>query len=284
MWRRWRCCRSSPRPGRPSSSAGGCRRPGAISCAARPCSSSRSATSARSCQDEPISRVKGNCGVGDAAGLDPALGPASTALGRDAGPAAGRQHHRRLLARRRASGATQPEAAYSFLSLMAIPPVSLWTVEHGWTGMNPGFHYQFLPPERRGAARRLRQGRLGPGRRQGLSPAPIMRPSPPRPCCPTCASAARPNTGRCWTPRLPAALGGRKTPAGGAGRRRGRLGARSPTASAGSSSSKPTGRPSAINPAVLTPAGTGRSDRPGRPSGGFRRRSAHDHSRRGPSW
>ncbi|MBI1207363.1 MAG: extracellular solute-binding protein [Azospirillum sp.] len=39
------------------------------------------------------------------------------------------------------------EAAYSFLALMAIKPVSLWNVEHGWTGINPGFHDQFLKPD-----------------------------------------------------------------------------------------------------------------------------------------
>ena len=30
---------------------------------------------------------------------------------------------------------------------MAIPPVSLWNVEHGWTGVNPGMTYQFLAPD-----------------------------------------------------------------------------------------------------------------------------------------
>jgi multiple sugar transport system substrate-binding protein len=41
----------------------------------------------------------------------------------------------------------QPEATYAFLSLMAIPPVSLWNAEHGWTGVNVGFSYQFPPPD-----------------------------------------------------------------------------------------------------------------------------------------
>lgn len=40
-----------------------------------------------------------------------------------------------------------PEAVYSFLSLMAIKPVSLWNAQHGWTGVDPGYTYQFLEPE-----------------------------------------------------------------------------------------------------------------------------------------
>ena len=37
-----------------------------------------------------------------------------------------------------------PEAAYSFLSLMAIPPVSKMMAMWGWDGVDPGFSYQFL--------------------------------------------------------------------------------------------------------------------------------------------
>ncbi|MEQ8968599.1 MAG: extracellular solute-binding protein [Azospirillaceae bacterium] len=40
-----------------------------------------------------------------------------------------------------------PEATYSFLSLMAMKPVSLWNAQHGWTGVDPGYDYQFLEPE-----------------------------------------------------------------------------------------------------------------------------------------
>ena len=39
-----------------------------------------------------------------------------------------------------------PEATYSFLSLMAVEPVSLWNSQNGWTGVDPGFSYQFLKP------------------------------------------------------------------------------------------------------------------------------------------
>ncbi|MDX6748653.1 extracellular solute-binding protein [Geminicoccaceae bacterium 1502E] len=37
-----------------------------------------------------------------------------------------------------------PEATYSFLSLMAIRPASMWNAQHGWTGVDPGYSYQFL--------------------------------------------------------------------------------------------------------------------------------------------
>lgn len=40
-----------------------------------------------------------------------------------------------------------PDAAYSFLSLMAIKPVSMWNAQNGWTGVDPGYYYQFLEPE-----------------------------------------------------------------------------------------------------------------------------------------
>ncbi len=37
-----------------------------------------------------------------------------------------------------------PEAVFSFLSLMAIPPVSKLMAMYGWDGVDPGFSYQFL--------------------------------------------------------------------------------------------------------------------------------------------
>ena len=39
-----------------------------------------------------------------------------------------------------------PEATYSMLSLMAIKPVSIWSANNGWTGVDPGYKYQFLSP------------------------------------------------------------------------------------------------------------------------------------------
>ena len=37
-----------------------------------------------------------------------------------------------------------PEATYSLMALMAVEPVSLWNAQHGWTGVDPGYSYQFL--------------------------------------------------------------------------------------------------------------------------------------------
>ena len=39
-----------------------------------------------------------------------------------------------------------PDAVYSFLSLMAIKPISIWNANNGWTSMDPGYYYQFLLP------------------------------------------------------------------------------------------------------------------------------------------
>jgi multiple sugar transport system substrate-binding protein len=39
-----------------------------------------------------------------------------------------------------------PEAVYSLLALMAIKPVSIWNGNNGWTGVDPGYIYQFLEP------------------------------------------------------------------------------------------------------------------------------------------
>jgi multiple sugar transport system substrate-binding protein len=39
-----------------------------------------------------------------------------------------------------------PEAVYSLYALMATEPVSLWNVNRGWTGVDPGWRVHFLPP------------------------------------------------------------------------------------------------------------------------------------------
>jgi multiple sugar transport system substrate-binding protein len=98
------------------------------------------------CQDAAHSRVKGNCAV--------AMLPGSTrywdresnqwvepAEPNRVGNTTGGSWHGVMLNR-----SANQEAAYSFLSLMAIRPVSMWAVQHGWTGINPGFRYQMLPP------------------------------------------------------------------------------------------------------------------------------------------
>lgn len=40
-----------------------------------------------------------------------------------------------------------PEVVYSFLAFMAVEPVSLWNVNRGWTGVDPGVSIHFLPPQ-----------------------------------------------------------------------------------------------------------------------------------------
>jgi len=40
-----------------------------------------------------------------------------------------------------------PEAVYSLLALMALKPVSLWNARNGWTGVDPGYGFQFMKPQ-----------------------------------------------------------------------------------------------------------------------------------------
>jgi multiple sugar transport system substrate-binding protein len=40
-----------------------------------------------------------------------------------------------------------PEVVYSLYALMATEPVSLWNVNRGWTGVDPGASIHFLPPD-----------------------------------------------------------------------------------------------------------------------------------------
>ncbi len=48
------------------------------------------------------------------------------------------------------SRSQNPEAVYSLYALMATQPVSMWNVNRGWTGVDPGVEIHFLPP--RGSA------------------------------------------------------------------------------------------------------------------------------------
>jgi multiple sugar transport system substrate-binding protein len=99
------------------------------------------------CQDRAVSRVRGKCGVavlpGSTRRWDYAAQQwAETPEPAPTGNTTGGSWHGVV-----SKLSKQPEAAYAFLSLMAIPPVSAWNAAHGWTGVNPGFTYQFLPPE-----------------------------------------------------------------------------------------------------------------------------------------
>lgn len=45
------------------------------------------------------------------------------------------------------SRSKNPDVVYSFYALMATKPVSLWNVNRGWTGVDPGASIHFLPPD-----------------------------------------------------------------------------------------------------------------------------------------
>lgn len=45
------------------------------------------------------------------------------------------------------SRSENPETVYSLYALMATEPVSLWNVNRGWTGVDPGVKIHFLPPD-----------------------------------------------------------------------------------------------------------------------------------------
>ena len=99
------------------------------------------------CQDEARSLVKGNCAAAPLPGSSRYWDREQSAWVEPPEPnrvgnTTGGSWHGVLLA-----GSTNQEAAYSFLALMAIKPVSMWAVQHGWTGVNPGFDYQMLAPK-----------------------------------------------------------------------------------------------------------------------------------------
>jgi multiple sugar transport system substrate-binding protein len=99
------------------------------------------------CQDEARSRIKGNCAAAMLPGSSRYWDQEQQAWVEPAEPnrvgnTTGGSWHGVVMA-----SSAQQEAAYSFLALMAIKPFSQWAVQHGWTGINPGFHYQMLQPE-----------------------------------------------------------------------------------------------------------------------------------------
>ena len=99
------------------------------------------------CQDTARSLIKGNCAATPLPGSDRYWDYETSTWVEDAAPRSvgnttGGSWHGVV-----SSLSDDPEAAYSFLSLMAIPPVSVWNAAHGWTGVDPGFTYQFLPPD-----------------------------------------------------------------------------------------------------------------------------------------
>ena len=111
------------------------------------------------CQDEARSLIKGNCAAAMLPGSSRYWDQESQAWVEPPEPnrvgnTTGGSWHGVVMA-----SSAQQEAAYSFLALMAVKPFSLWAVQHGWTGINPGFHYQMLQPE--GEARLADYARAG---------------------------------------------------------------------------------------------------------------------------
>jgi multiple sugar transport system substrate-binding protein len=98
------------------------------------------------CQDESRSNVKGNCAATVLPSSDRYWDHEARAWVEDDAPrfvgnTVGGSWHGVV-----SKLSKNQEAAYSFLALMAIEPVSLWNVQHGWTGVDPGYFYQFPPP------------------------------------------------------------------------------------------------------------------------------------------
>ena len=130
------------------------------------------------CQDKTRSKIKGNCAA--------AMLPGSTRYydmtkkefvkldkPRVVGNTTGGSWHGVI-----SNFSANPEATYSFLSLMAIKPVSKLMATYGWDGVDPGYTYQFLK-EHGGTAddRGLRQGRLGRRATPRPTPTPTTRTS-----------------------------------------------------------------------------------------------------------
>jgi multiple sugar transport system substrate-binding protein len=98
------------------------------------------------CQDRGASRLRGRCGAavlpGSARRWNATDGTWVEAPDpRPVGNTTGGSWHGVI-----SRDAKEPEAAYAFLSFLALPPVSSWNAQHGWTGVNPGFAHQFPPP------------------------------------------------------------------------------------------------------------------------------------------
>ena len=219
----------------------GWRRPrrGTTSCAASPSSSSRWGDVGALCQDEARSKVQGQVRRGHAARLRPGTRTSSTKeVGRARPSRAGRQHHRRLLARRRLAALGQAAGGGLRVPVADGDPAGFDLGRRAWLDRRrPRLPLPVPGAGRHGAARRLRQGRLGPRRRRGLSPTPTSATF----TAPTMLPYLRiPGTPEYWAildKNLSAAMSGRKTAAAGARRHGGRPGRGSPTASAASSSS-----------------------------------------------
>ena len=97
-------------------------------------------------QDESRSRIKGKLGasilpIAEQYWDFEAQAWVDAPEGRSVGNTTGGSWHGVI-----SSYSENPEATYSLLALMAIKPVSMWNASYGWTGVDPGYSYQFLEP------------------------------------------------------------------------------------------------------------------------------------------
>ena len=140
-----------------------------------------------------------------------------------------------------------PEATYSFLSLMAIQPVSKMMAMYGWDGVDPGYSYQFL---RRMAARRRSTSTSRPGW-DAKDAKTYTHAYKENFFAPTMLTYLRiPGTFEYWDildKNLSAAMSRHEERQAGARRHRPGLGAGSPSGSAATSSSRTTRPPSATS-------------------------------------
>ncbi len=99
------------------------------------------------CQEENRSRIKGVCASAILPSSDMYWDHANkdwvkTDDPQSVGNTTGGSWHGVISAR-----SENPDTTYSFLALMALKPVSIWNAQHGWTGVDPGYIYQFPAPE-----------------------------------------------------------------------------------------------------------------------------------------
>lgn len=96
------------------------------------------------CQDESRSKIKGVCASSILPSSDKYWDHANAAWVENTDPqpvgnTTGGSWHGVISA-----FSEDPDATYSYLSLMAVKEVSMWSAQNGWTGVDPGYSYQML--------------------------------------------------------------------------------------------------------------------------------------------
>ena len=126
------------------------------------------------CQDKARSKIQGECASAVLPSSDRILGPPEREVGQERQPAAGRQHHRRLLARR-GLDVLGPARGRLLLPVADGDQAGVEVARDLRLGRRrPRLQLPDAGAGRRGQDRGLCQGGLGRGRRQGL-PARLLR-------------------------------------------------------------------------------------------------------------